>query len=119
MDTITEAIDASANLDDTIRITNDQTNGEYCCAGVLCGVSNGEVSFMLTAVIKHRCVICKGAMHGGICGAEASTVLENCNLGTMDVICFPCITKENTKKVKKIIYMNNKPIELSNNIEYM
>jgi hypothetical protein len=37
-------------------------------------MSNLQLSFILKDKIKYKCVVCKNAMHGSICGAETSTI---------------------------------------------
>jgi len=76
------------------QISNKNNQGEYCCAGKLCGMKGINNGFIPKKNFRHKCVKCKGVMHGGICGAEASTVL-NLNCGHNDVICFICIEAHN------------------------
>jgi len=69
-----------------------------CCAGEQCGLSKSQSNFILISKIKHRCIVCLKAMHGGVCGAEACTVLKESECGPNAVICFPCIDKECMKE---------------------
>lgn len=88
-DTNIEVVDGIDNVDVDDTNDIDKEDGEYCCAGDLCGISVDNSCFILKASIKHRCIVCKGTMHGGVCGAEANTVLKNVDLGTMAVIVSP------------------------------
>lgn len=67
--------------------------GENCCAGSLCGKASEGNIFICKPNIKHRCVQCKLAMHGGLCGAEASTIITDIACGSNSVVCFICIKK--------------------------
>jgi len=69
--------------------------GVYCCAGELCGMKGINNGFIIKEKIQHKCVKCNGVMHGGICGAEASTILTTTICGHMDVICFVCMNAHN------------------------
>src|SRR5687768_3995858 len=55
----------------------DADDGEYCCAGTMCGIDKSQSKLIKKINIRHQCWDCKKAMHGGICGAEASTILTN------------------------------------------
>jgi hypothetical protein len=87
--------------------TDDRTDtttievGEFCCASILCGKAKETTTYIEQSMICHRCCICRKAMHGGICGAEAATILLATECTSTSVICFLCIQK----KVRVFYYL--------------
>jgi hypothetical protein len=62
-------------VSDDIENIETLPDGEFCCAGILCGKSQEKTTFIAKEFIKHRCINCTKAMHGGLCGSEASVFL--------------------------------------------
>ena len=85
--------------------SNDNTpacDGEFCCAGEKCGMALTGSTFIACNKIKHKCVVCEKAVHGGICGAEACTILAENNGSPNGVICFLCISIEQKNNGKTL-----------------
>jgi len=74
----------------------DLNKGVFCCAGIDCKMKGTQSAFILFENIRHKCYMCKKPMHGGICGAEASTIISDTDCGHNEVICSICITKKQT-----------------------
>ena len=81
----------SLHCSDLENNTANEVEGELCCAGILCGKANEATIFIAKSLIKHRCCVCRKAMHGGLCGAEASTILVQSECSLNSVICHICI----------------------------
>ena len=72
--------------------------GEFCCAGILCGKLNKKTTFIGSQFIKHKCIDCNKAMHGGLCGSEALVFYKDRRCSPNAVVCFQCMntyTKRN------------------------
>ena len=63
-------------VSDDIGKTVTFPEGEFCCAGILCGKSSEITTFIAKEFIKHKCIDCKKAMHGGLCRLEASVIYK-------------------------------------------
>ena len=92
-----EAVNTQGIISTITKITQD---GELCCSGDRCGMIHSDTRFIMRKNIRHKCCVCKGAMHRGICGAKASTILINSSYGQNNVICYLCISKESLKSCK-------------------
>lgn len=98
-----ETNDREGEITTNTTMTED---GENCCSGDRCGMIESETKFIIRKNIRHKCCVCKGAMHGGICGAEATTIMINSRCDQNDVICFVCIDKETKSNCKYMYEMN-------------
>ena len=84
--------DSSDNTDiDMAHKINQYHDGVFCCASMLCGKPKESTTYIEQSMICHRCCICSKAMHGSICGAEASTILLETECTSTLVICSLCI----------------------------
>lgn len=74
-------------------IVNVETlpEGEFCCTGILCGKSNKKKTFIERKFIKHKCIDCNKAMHGGLCGSEALVFYKDKICSPNAVVCFQCM----------------------------
>lgn len=84
----------------------ESDEGEYCCAGSMCGIDKSQTKLIYKADIRHQCCVCKKVMHGGICGAEALTVLTDQVFAVGAVVCFMCINDTSSKPYKLILFFH-------------
>jgi len=83
-----------------VSINNAMQERDFveCCVGIQCELALTQSNQICKNNIRHSCVVCKLPVHGGICGAEASTVLSDGDCETNGVICYLCIDKLNQSK---------------------
>ena len=89
-----EVVGFSTHIESIPQETSGGDKGEFCCSGKLCGKAKESTTFIKKNMICHKCCICNKAMHGGLCGAEASTILLENECTATAVICFLCIKKK-------------------------
>ena len=98
VDVETDSNTCITNIQNTNECSNPMNEGEFCCAGVLCGKAKESTTYIVKSMIRHRCCVCKKGMHGGICGAEAATILMASECSPSSVICFLCIAEKGETK---------------------